>query len=232
MDEQKIKGEEESRVSFETGGVTLEATLGMPYSTLGVVVFAHADGSARESPSNRYVARALRRVGFATLLVEMMTPAEEALHVATGDVRVEIRVLADRLIGAKAWLASQPATRALSIGYCGTSVGSAAALVAASREPADVFAVVSIGGRPDLAREALERVQAPTLLVVSAADGDLLVQNEQALQQLRAPAELALISGVTHLLKDEALEQVARHASNWFRRHIAQAARMSAPSGV
>jgi len=223
MDPQKIVGSEESLVWVDAGGIKLGANLGVPYSTLGVVIFAHGSGSSRYSQRNRYVARELRRYGFATLLVDLLSPEEEAVDKHTRHLRFDIDLLAERLAGTTDWVAKQPALRALRIGYFGASTGAAAALVAtAQRANADdIFAVVSRGGRPDLAGDALEHVRAPTLLIVGGADSVVLGLNEQAMARMHVPVQLAIVPGASHLFEESgALVQVAQMAGRWYARHV------------
>jgi putative phosphoribosyl transferase len=218
------QGEEPVRVTL--GRVTLEGDLGVPAGARGVVLFAHGSGSSRHSSRNRFVARALRDVGLATLLLDLLTPEEEAVDVYTAHLRFDIGLLAERLIGATRWLAAQAATADLPVGYFGASTGGGAALVAAAELPEVVGAVVSRGGRPDLAGPALPRVQAPTLLIVGGHDFPVIELNRQALQQLGThEEELVIVPGATHLFEEPgALEAVAQLAADWFTRHLRQAA--------
>ena len=214
------------RLVLVTAGPTkLEGTLGIPAGARGIVLFAHGSGSSRFSPRNRAVAQALRTAGLATLLIDLLTPEEEAIDVRTRQLRFDIGLLAERLVGATDWLARTPATHQLRIGYFGASTGAAAALVAAAERPARVGAVVSRGGRPDLADAALAHVRAPTLLIVGGNDAPVITMNEQALAQLQAEKQLVIIPGATHLFEEPgALEEVARLACGWFERHLAPAA--------
>ena len=213
----------ERDVVVPAGRVEVAGSLTLPDSAHGVVVFAHGSGSGRHSPRNRYVADVLHDVPLATLLIDLLTPDEEQVDLRTRELRFDIGLLAERLVGATDWLAEQPETQALVVGYYGASTGAAAALVAAAERP-DAFAVVSRGGRPDLAGAALERVRAPTLLVVGGADPVVLDLNRQALTALRAPAELEVIPGAGHLFEEAgALDEVARLAHDWFERYLANA---------
>ena len=213
----------ERDVVVPAGRVEVAGSLTLPDSARGVVVFAHGSGSGRHSPRNRYVADVLHDVPLATLLIDLLTPDEEQVDLRTRELRFDIGLLAERLVGATDWLAEQPETQALVVGYYGASTGAAAALVAAAERP-DAFAVVSRGGRPDLAGAALERVRAPTLLVVGGADPVVLDLNRQALTALRAPAELEVIPGAGHLFEEAgALDEVARLAHDWFERYLANA---------
>jgi putative phosphoribosyl transferase len=215
-------GSEDRLVHIAVGPVTLEGNLGLPLTPTGVVLFAHGSGSSRHSPRNRYVARVLREAGLATLLIDLLTAEEEAAEARTRHLRFNIELLADRLIGATEWLAEEPSTANLPVGYFGASTGGGAALVAAAELPDRVGAVVSRGGRPDLAGEALARVRAPTLLIVGGDDTFVLDLNRQALKQLASPEkELAVVEGATHLFEEPgAQEEVAWLASDWFQRHL------------
>jgi dienelactone hydrolase len=206
------------------GETTLDGNLTLPASPIGVVLFAHGSGSSRHSPRNRYVARVLNEAGLATLLVDLLTPEEEAVDSRTGHLRFNIELLANRLLGAAEWLKMLPQTRQLAIGYFGASTGAAAALVAAAERPELARAVVSRGGRPDLAGEALPRVQAPTLLIVGGNDFQVIELNRVALAQLRCEKQLIIIPAATHLFEEpNALEEVARLARVWFETHLAPA---------
>jgi dienelactone hydrolase len=186
------------------------------------VLFAHGSGSSRHSPRNRYVAGVLRAAGLATLLMDLLTPEEEAEDRYTGHLRFDIDLLAERLVAATDWLAQQPQTAGWPVGYFGASTGAGAALVAAARRPDAVGAVVSRGGRPDLAGAALARVKAPTLLIVGGRDEPVIALNQQALGRLGAAVKkLVIVPGATHLFEEPgALEEVARLASGWFTRHL------------
>ena len=199
------------------GGVALPGHLGVPEGARGVVAFAHGSGSGRASPRNRMVAERLRREGLATLLFDLLTEDE-----ALDRRRVfDIPLLAERLLGATGWLREEPATAELPLGYFGASTGAAAALLAAGRLGEAVRAVVSRGGRPDLAREAIPEVRAPTLLVVGGDDRAVLELNREVLPLFRCPARLEAIPGATHLFEEPgALERVADLAAAWFRRYV------------
>jgi putative phosphoribosyl transferase len=212
----------ERDVSVHAGTVTLPGTLGVPGLGRGVVLFAHGSGSSRLSPRNRYVARALRDVGLATLLIDLLSPDEEQADMVTGRLRFDIGLLAARLVDAIEWLAAEPSTRTRRVGLFGASTGGGAALVAAAERPDSVGAVVSRGGRPDLAGDALPRVSAPTLLVVGGEDDVVIALNRRALEQMRAEVRLEIVPGATHLFEEPgALEQVAALAGDWFRQHLA-----------
>jgi len=204
-------------VTVSAGAATLQGDLVLPGDPKGVVLFAHGSGSGRFSPRNRFVAQTLQRRGLATLLLDLL---EE--HEADDRRKVfDIDLLADRLLGATAWLRQHPATADLPLGYFGASTGAGAALQAAARMPEAVAAVVSRGGRPDLAAPHLARVTAPTLLIVGGYDGPVIEMNREALAQLTCPKELIIVPGATHLFEEPGtLEQVADHAGDWFERHL------------
>jgi dienelactone hydrolase len=218
-------------VRVPIGRVTLEGNLSIPQGTRGIVLFAHGSGSSRHSPRNRHVARILQEGRFATLLLDLLTPEEEEIDSITAQLRFDIGLLAGRLIGATKWLAEDPLTRPFRTGYFGASTGAAAALIAAAELPARVGAVVSRGGRPDLAGTALERVQAATLLIVGGNDVQVIALNRQALAQLRCEKQLVIVPGATHLFEEPgALDDVARLATDWFDRHLAAEAREATPA--
>jgi putative phosphoribosyl transferase len=209
-----------SGVQVPARDAVLEGDLVRPERALGLVLFAHGSGSSRHSPRNRRVAETLNRSGIGTLLVDLLTPAEEAADRSTGSYRFDIELLARRLAAALDWLRAGPAAP-LPIGLFGASTGAAAALVAATERPDDVAAVVSRGGRPDLAGPALRRVRAPTLLIVGGRDEVVLELNRRALELLPGEKELVVVPGATHLFEEPgALEAVARLAAEWFRRHF------------
>jgi putative phosphoribosyl transferase len=201
------------------GGVTLDGTLEVPVDTSGVVLFAHGSGSSRHSPRNRYVAGVLRDGGLATLLMDLLTPAEEATDSRTATLRFDIELLAQRLVGAIEWLREE--LPQLPIGLFGASTGGGAALVAAAWRPQWVEAIVSRGGRPDLASDALPRVCAPTLLVVGGRDEIVIELNRRAMALMVAPTKLAIVPGATHLFEETGtLEQVAQLAREWLVGHL------------
>jgi pimeloyl-ACP methyl ester carboxylesterase len=209
-------------IEVRAGPVALEGDLGIPEDARAIVLFAHGSGSSRHSPRNRFVAGFLRQEHLGTVLIDLLTSAEEAADAATGHLRFDIDLLGDRLIAITDWLQSYPETRHLPVGYFGASTGAAAALVAAARRAGAVHAVVSRGGRPDLAWSALPQVTAPTLLIVGAHDLPVLDLNRKALEQLRAEKALAVVPGATHLFEEPgALEEVAPLAREWFNRHLA-----------
>ncbi|MGO8951223.1 MAG: dienelactone hydrolase family protein [Ktedonobacterales bacterium] len=211
----------EQLVQVSAGQVTLTGVFLQPHGADGVILFAHGSGSSRNSPRNRSVARALSRDGFATLLMDLLTAEEEEVDIRTTQLRFNIELLAERLVGATDWLSERDETSRLKLGYFGASTGAAAALVAAAERPQEVFALVSRGGRPDLAGSALTRVSAPTLLIVGSRDQEVLALNRLALAQLRAEKQLQIIAGATHLFEEPgALDQVARLAGDWFIRYL------------
>ena len=203
--------------------VGLSGDLVMPVRASGIVLFAHGSGSSRHSPRNRYVASMLQEGGFGTLLLDLLTEPEEQVDLRTRRLRFDIGLLAGRLVEAADWLQNDPATRGLQLGFFGASTGGGAALVAAAERPAGISAVVSRGGRPDLAGVALGRVQSPTLLIVGGEDSQVIQLNREALAQLRCEKELSIVPGATHLFEEPgALEEVSRLALNWFRRHLGE----------
>jgi putative phosphoribosyl transferase len=215
---------EERLVRVAAGSVMLEGDLSVPGGASGVVLFAHGSGSSRHSPRNRYVASALQEVGLGTLLIDLLTPDEETIDLRTAHLRFDIGLLAERLVGATDWLAQDPGTRHLRVGYFGASTGGGAALVAAAERPDAVGAVVSRGGRPDLAGPVLPHVRAPTLLIVGGHDRPVIGMNQEALAQLRTEKQLEIIPGSTHLFEEPgALEEVARLARQWFARYLSRA---------
>jgi putative phosphoribosyl transferase len=213
---------QERLVQVPAGTVTLEGNLALPPEAKGVVLFAHGSGSSRHSPRNRFVAGELQNAGLGTLLLDLLTPGEETVDAYTAHLRFDIGLLAARLVAAIDWLSKEPATRGLPVGLFGASTGAAAALVAAAQRPTLVRAVVSRGGRPDLAGEILAHVQAPTLLIVGGNDAPVLRLNSEAFEQLAAAKkELMIIPGATHLFEEPgALEEVARLAAAWFTQHL------------
>jgi putative phosphoribosyl transferase len=210
-------------VRIPAGPATLNGSLSVPAGASALVLFAHGSGSSRHSPRNRFVARTLNEAGLATLLFDLLTREEEAVDIHTAQHRFNIGFLAERLVHATQWaMGEDQPTRNLRVGYFGASTGGGAALAAAAKLPAQVGAVVSRGGRPDLAAEALPQVQAPTLLIVGGKDNVVIGLNEHAKAQMRCEVELEIIPGATHLFEEPgALERVAQLASEWFRRHTA-----------
>src|SRR3954471_24373317 len=189
-------------IKLAIGPVTLEGDLNIPEGARGIVLFAHGSGSSRHSPRNRHVAQLLNQAQPATLLVDLLTAEEEAIDRRTAQLRFDIGLLAVRLAGVTDWLVQYPDTQLLRIGYFGASTGAAAALVAAAERPAAIGAVVSRGGRPDLAGAALPRVTAPTLMIVGGADAQVLALNRQALARMTAPQHLEIVPGATHLFEE------------------------------
>jgi len=207
--------EQEVRVGDKD--VQLNGILGLPPNPLGVIVFAHGSGSGRFSPRNNYVARVLQQASLGTLLIDLLSETEASDR---GNV-FDIALLAERCRTAKTWLATQPKCRTLPVGYFGASTGAGAALVAAAEDPENIFAVVSRGGRPDLAGESLDSVKAPTLLLVGGHDGVVITLNENAFNKLHCTKELKIIPRATHLFEEPGtLEQVAELASAWFSKQI------------
>ena len=201
--------------------LTLEGALSVPERARGVVLFAHGSGSSRYSPRNQFVARLLHQAALATLLIDLLATEEEREDQATGHLRFDIQLLSERVIGATNWLAQQPLTGQLKIGYFGASTGAAAALSAAATHPLLVGAVVSRGGRPDLAGPALTQVQAPTLLIVGSRDTQVITLNEMAFSLLQGEKRLEIIKGATHLFEEPGtLERVAQLAGQWFSRYL------------
>ncbi|MGZ8847075.1 MAG: dienelactone hydrolase family protein, partial [Pyrinomonadaceae bacterium] len=193
----------------------------VPNDATGIVLFAHGSGSSRHSPRNQYVARVIREAGVGTLLFDLLTPEEESVDAYTAHLRFDIDLLARRLVAATNWLASENQTKRLAVGYFGASTGGGAALVAAAKLGGHVSAVVSRGGRPDLAGDALPFVTAPTLLIVGGRDYPVIEMNKQALAKLKCQKQLEIVPGATHLFEEPgALEEVARLASEWFVRHL------------
>jgi len=212
-------------VVLPAGDASLPGTLGLPVGARGIVVFAHGSGSSRFSPRNRFVAEVLQQAGLGTLLMDLLTPEEEEEDRRSAALRFDIGVLAGRLVAAVDWLAADERTSSLPVGTFGASTGAAAALIAAASRPTEVAAVVSRGGRPDLAGGALERVAAPTLLVVGAADPIVLDLNREAMQRMRGQVRLEVVPGATHLFEEPgALETVAGLASDWFREKLSRGA--------
>lgn len=202
-------------------GATVHGDLAVPDRAAGLVVFAHGSGSSRHSGRNRAVAAALRSRGLGTLLMDLLTPAEEQVDLRTRHLRFDVGLLAGRLVGAARWLAARPATAGLRLGYFGASTGAAAALLAAAAAPAGVGAVVSRGGRPDLAGDALARVRAPTLLIVGSLDGVVVDLNRQAYERLGSERCLSIVDGAGHLFEEPGtLDEVARLAGDWFATHL------------
>ncbi|MPZ15883.1 MAG: alpha/beta hydrolase [Chloroflexi bacterium] len=216
---------EERLTWIPAGGVELEGNLLVPEGARSIVLFAHGTGSSRHSPRNRFVARVLRQGRMGTLLMDLLTPQEEAQDVHTGRLRFNIGQLSQRLVDATDWLKQHPGTGQLRIGYFGASTGASAALVAAAERPEHVRAVVSRGGRPDLAGSALARVRCPTLLIVGGSDAPVIELNRRAMNQLQAEKRLDIVPGATHLFEEPGtLEDVARRTRSWFECFLTPAA--------
>jgi putative phosphoribosyl transferase len=218
-------GDQPLEVQITLRSVVLRGTLELVPDPRGLVLFVHGSGSSRFSSRNRAVARYLRSGGLATLLFDLLSEDEERIDDITRELRFDIRLLTDRVIGVTAWLRQQPRTRDLGIGYFGASTGAAAALQAAAHyadQPEVVQAVVSRGGRPDLAMESLPLVTAPTLLIVGGDDRPVIQLNQQALARLTAPKDLLIVPGASHLFEEPGtLEEVSRLAREWFQRYLA-----------
>jgi len=207
----------EQVVQIPIDSTRLEGSLAIPGQLKALVVFAHGSGSSRFSPRNNYVAKILRQAGIGTLLMDLLTEQEDSAY----ETRFNIDLLTERLLLATRWVQEQPRTKDLKIGYFGASTGAAAALKAAAIEGSKIGAVVSRGGRPDLAGEALTRVQSPTLLIVGGRDTVVLQLNREALAKLKGKKELVIIPGATHLFEEPgALEEVARLATEWFKQYL------------
>ena len=212
---------EQRLVQVPAGTVTLDGNLNLPEYAQAIVLFAHGSGSSRHSPRNRYVARVLNEAKLATLLIDLLTLHEEVIDTRTAHLRFDIDLLAERLVDATDWLTQFPDTKHLPIGYFGASTGAAAALAAAAVRPDVVGAVVSRGGRPDLAGSALLRVRAPTLLIVGGDDRQVIELNRAAIAQLRCEKQLVIVPAATHLFEEPgALDEVARLARDWFQRYL------------
>lgn len=220
------KGTREQVVHIPADDFSLEGNLNIPERVRGVVLFAHGSGSSRFSPRNRFVAETLQSNGLATLLMDLLSSEEEAVDLRTGHLRFDIDLLAERLLAATEWLTGHPDTKDLTLGYFGSSTGAAAALVAAARVPEKVGAVVSRGGRADLAGQSLPRVQAPTLLIVGGRDTMVIDLNREAMEKLKCEKKLEIIPWATHLFEEPgALEDVAKLAGGWFAEHLTPAGR-------
>jgi dienelactone hydrolase len=210
-----------TEVHITAGRAALSGNLTIPENSEALVLFAHGSGSSRHSPRNQFVASTLNRADLGALLFDLLTPQEEALDIYTREHRFNINLLAERLVHATKWVREQAETRDLRIGYFGSSTGGAAALVAAAELPQEVGVVVSRGGRPDLAGDALPKVQGPTLLIVGGNDDIVIELNEMARDRMRCKVKLEIIPGATHLFEEPgALEQVAKLAIDWFLLHL------------
>jgi putative phosphoribosyl transferase len=210
-----------SEVQIHAGRAVLPGNLNIPENANALVLFAHGSGSSRHSPRNQFVARTLNDVGLATLLFDLLTQEEEAIDTQTRELRFNIHLLAERLVHATKWAKQQEETRDLRIGYFGSSTGGASALVAAVDLPEVIGAVVSRGGRPDLAGEALPKVKASTLLIVGGNDDIVIELNEQARDKMRCEVKLEIVPGAAHLFEEAgALDEVAELANDWFLLHL------------
>ena len=219
-------------VQILSTGVRLEGIVSIPEEARGFVVFVHGSGSSRHSPRNQYVARVIRAAGLGTLLFDLLTPEEERIDLRTPYLRFDMDLLAGRLEEVTAWVADTDATRHLRLGYFGASTGGGAALMAAARLGQSIGAVVSRGGRPDLAGALLPKVQSPTLLIVGGRDDAVIQLNKAAYAQLQCERALRIVPGATHLFEEPgALDEVARLATEWFQQHLLPS-RTTSDSGV
>jgi putative phosphoribosyl transferase len=210
-----------AEMKIPVGNVIVEGTLTLPSGTRGVVLFAHGSGSSRFSPRNQYVAKEFNKAKIATLLFDLLTPEEEETDIVTAEYRFNIGLLAERLIGATQWLRNDPLTKKLAFGYFGASTGAAAALIAAAKLPKEITAVVSRGGRPDLAGKYLPNVMAPTLLLVGGLDTEVIELNREAMEQMPAETKLVIVPGATHLFEEVGkLEEVSKFSSDWFLKYF------------
>ena len=213
--------QKESEIRIQVESATLRGELIVPFGATGIVLFAHGSGSSRHSPRNRFVAAVLRECGVATLLFDLLTHEEEAIDIRTRHLRFDIGLLTRRLVAATRWVSSQEETKAIRIGFFGSSTGAAAALMAAAELGASVGAVVSRGGRPDLAGEVLERVVSPVLLIVGELDDVVIGLNEEASSKIRCENRIEVVPGATHLFEEPGtLEAVADLAAAWFKRYL------------
>lgn len=215
-------------VEIDLAGTVLRGDLTLPSGAAGLVIFAHGSGSSRQSPRNRHVAGVINRAGLGTLLMDLLTEDEERVDERTRELRFDIGLLGQRVAQVVQWAGRREELAGLPVGLFGSSTGAAAALVAAATMPEDVHAVVSRGGRPDLAGGALPEVGCPTLLIVGGLDDVVIGLNEQARQDMRCVSELVIVPGATHLFEEPGtLEEVARLAAEWFGRHLAGVERAS-----
>lgn len=214
--------ERNAEVRIPIGSIYLDGNLNIPEGARGIVIFVHGSGSSRHSPRNQYVAQELQRNGLATLLFDLLTMEEERIDMITRNFRFDIDMLSKRLIDTTRWLLNRPDTKKLTLGYFGASTGAAAALIAAKEHSDIVKAVVSRGGRPDLAENALMYVKAPTLFIVGGKDTQVIDLNQWALDRMVIlDKELKIVPGATHLFEEQgALEEVARLAGDWFKRYL------------
>jgi putative phosphoribosyl transferase len=222
----------ESQVEIPVRGATLSGILSTPHPLRGIVLFAHGSGSSRHSPRNRFVSTTLNRAGLGTLLFDLLTPEEESVDESTRELRFNIALLAERLGYATEWIAQDPRMRNVPVGYFGSSTGGAAALVAAAERSARISAIVSRGGRPDLADTALANVRAPTLLIIGSRDEFVIQLNREAMKRMQCEVKLELVTGATHLFSEPGtLQQVAEFAADWFVRYAAPESSMHRPVG-
>lgn len=213
--------QESDVVTIPLGKALLRGNIQIPTGAKGIVVFAHGSGSGRKSPRNRFVAKALQQEKLATLLIDLLTMEEESIDLITRELRFNIELLATRLQKVTDWVKKKEATQQLKIGFFGASTGAAAALVAAANKGKEIFAVVSRGGRPDLAGESLSKVVSPTLLLVGSRDTEVIELNEEALKKLTCEKKLTIIPNATHLFEEPGtLEEVAKQAGRWFKTHL------------
>ena len=230
MTRDQRSGDSTMAVRVPVGEEWLQGDLRVPADARGLVLFAHGSGSGRHSPRNQYVARALESGGLATLLIDLLTSQEEALDLRTMRLRYDTTLLATRLASVVEWIQQQPTLSALPVVLFGASTGAGAALVTAAARPHDIAAVVSRGGRPDMAGRALEQVKAPTLLIVGGNDTPVILLNRKAMAQMHGHVALEIVPGATHLFEEPgALEEVARLAAAWFETHLAPALAPNAP---
>jgi putative phosphoribosyl transferase len=208
-------------MKIPVGKIVVEGTLTLPPGAKSVVLFAHGSGSSRFSTRNQYVAKEFNKATIGTLLFDLLTQEEEETDIVTAEYRFNIPLLADRLIGATEWLKNDPKTKRLAFGYFGASTGAAAALIAAAKFPSEISAVVSRGGRPDLAGKYLPNVVAPTLLLVGGLDSEVIDLNRQAMNQMTAEKKMVIIPGATHLFEEQGtLEEVAKVSIDWFLKYL------------
>lgn len=215
---------QEITLRIPVGDIEVQGNLTLPPDAFCIVVFVHGSGSSRFSPRNQYVATQFNKQKMGTLLFDLLTPEEEEVDVATAEYRFDIDLLTERLMGVTRWLREDPLTQRYKLGYFGASTGAAAALIASAKLEEDVAAVVSRGGRPDLAGEYLQSVIAPTLLIVGGLDTGVIALNKGAMAQMNAEKRLVIIPGATHLFEEPGkLEEAARYAADWFKRYLSLA---------
>ena len=216
----KSASPEKNEVTIPSGGAAVKGNLEVPEGAKGIVVFAHGSGSSRFSSRNIYVAGLMNKKGIATLLIDLLTAEEESVDEYTGQYRFDVEMLAERLVDSTQWLKKNPPTKNLAIGYFGASTGAAAALIAAAKLPDEIKAVVSRGGRPDLAGKHLSKVKAPTLLIVGGDDTEVIELNKQALKLILVEKKLEVVPGATHLFEEPGkLLEAAKLAIDWFEKH-------------